>query len=64
MTKPTPKPWRVVVATSDDFLAVYGPDCLLWTVKRDFGCLPCTWKRQKADARLVVRLRNSMKDKP
>ena len=29
--KTTPAPWKLVISGKDDFLAVYGPDCLLWT---------------------------------
>lgn len=67
--KPTPKPWRLFIAKTDDFLAVIGTDSrgpgqgpMLWSVARDPVVLQETWERQKKDARLVVKLRNALPD--
>jgi hypothetical protein len=61
----TPAPWRAAIKPHPEAVrlkteaaTVSGPDCRIYTVARDYVCLPETWARQCADAELIVLLRN------
>lgn len=63
----TPGPWRaainphrLAVEAQKEAASVYGPDCLIYRVARDYVCLLETWERQRSDAALIVAAVNAL----
>ena len=57
----TPEPWHAAtsphpaaVRARKEAVSVYGPDCLIYSMSRDYVCLPETWDRQKRDAKFIA----------
>lgn len=59
--KATPLPWhahgaphREAVRLRKESTGVSGPDCLIYTMPRDYDCLPETFARQRRDADFIA----------
>lgn len=57
----TPGEWRAAttphpeaVRLKTEAVSVHGPDCLIYVMGRDYGCLPDTFERQKRDAKFIA----------
>lgn len=63
--KATPGPWHAAtkphpeaVRLKKEAVSLYGPDCRIYSMALDYGVLPETHARQRADAELIAALRN------
>lgn len=63
----TPGEWRAsttphpeAVRLKVEAVTVSASDCRIYTMRRDYGCLPETFQRQKADAKLIAAMRNAL----
>ena len=66
LAEATKAPWKAVtemhpsaVKSHKEAVSLYGLDCLIYTMSRDYLNLPETFERQKVDAELIAALRNA-----
>ena len=66
LAEATKAPWKAVtemhpsaVKSHKEAVSLYGLDCLIYTMSRDYLNLPETFERQKVDAELIGALRNA-----